>query len=96
MVSNTGSLEAILAFSLEEPRADQRRPLAEARGSSRSFARDSVYRFVEPMEKAGAVPFVERPRSTYDLTEVAQRGEKVASCQRRSNVIFGKWVARRA
>ncbi len=25
-----------------------------------SFAPDSVYRFVEPMEKAGAVPFVKR------------------------------------
>ena len=96
MVSNTGSLEAILAFSLEEPRADQRRPLAEARGSSRSFARDSVYRLVEPMEKVGTVPFVKGRRSTHDLTEIAQRGEEVASCQRRANVIFGKGFARRA
>lgn len=48
------------------------------------------------MEEAGTVPFVKGQRSTHELTKVTQRRKELSSGQRRANILFGKWFARRA
>ena len=55
---------------------------------------DLVDGFVERLKEAGTVSFVERWRSSRNLSQLPQLTEEVASCKRGANVVVLEWFPR--